>query len=185
MSARDHDSVATPKGAPGGGAYSRIRTLVSVVKWAVIAAFGLLAFAIMVGVGGGSLPFWPSATEVTHESPFADFVGREYRVTGNVSALAWNDFPDKAKILVVSLTPPDARNRFVSYRIPLKLDQRVRILSAWRHLSLFEFTYDYKVSVPGAGLPEGVPVKMWVNSDGVPNPLFYEAIDKRIANTER
>jgi hypothetical protein len=132
----------------------------------------------MLGVGGVRLPFWFPNTEVTHDRPYADFVGREYRVKGHVTALAWNDFPDKAKILSVSLTPPSAHNRFVSYSIPLKLEQRVRIVSAWRQFELVEFSYEYVVDVPGAGLPEGIPITMKVNSDGVPDPLLYEAIDK-------
>jgi len=99
--------------------------------------------------------------------------------------MAWNDFPDKAKILNVSLTsPPGAHNRFVSYSIPLKLGQRVRIISAWRQFTLFEFSYKYVVDVPGAGLPEGIAITMKVNSDGVPDPLVYEAIDEQIPKAQ-
>ena len=153
--------------------------MVSIIKWTVLAALGLIGVAIILGVGGVRLPFWFPNTEVTHEMPYADFVGREYRVTGHVTALAWNDFPNKAKILNVSLmSPPGARNRFVSYSIPLQLGQRVRIISAWRKFALVEFTYYYIVSVPGAGLPDGIPITMKVNSDGVPDSLVYEAIDK-------
>jgi hypothetical protein len=32
------------------------------------------------------------------------------------------------------------------------------------------------VAVPGAGLPEGIPIRMRVDSDGVPDPLIYEAL---------
>lgn len=177
MNARDQDSG----GPPGGGAYPRIRIVVSVMKWTGITGLGLLAIVIVLGVGGVRLPFTYPDTEVTHEKPYSDFVGREYRVTGHVTALAWNDFPDKAKILSVSLMPPPGvRNRFVSYSIPLKLEQRVRIISAWRKFALVEFTNYYVVSVPGAGLPEGIPITMKVNSDGVPDPLVYEAIDKQM-----
>jgi hypothetical protein len=176
MNTRDQNTDYTIEGALIGGARSNIRIFSSLVKWTVLTALGLFVVLIILGIGGYSLPFWPSAKEVTQEKPYADFVGREYQVTGNVSALAWNDFPDKKKILSVSLTPPDAQNRFVSYSIPLKAGQRVRILSAWRHFALVEFTYSYVVSVPGVDLPEGVPVKLSVDSDGVPNPLFYEAV---------
>ena len=92
--------------------------------------------------------------------------------------MAWNDFPDKSKILSVSLMPsPGARNRFVSYTIPLKVGRRIRIISASREFALVEFAYDYVVNVPGAGLPDGIPVTMKVNADGVPDPLIYEASD--------
>ncbi len=102
--------------------------VISALKWAAFATFGLLAGLILLGIGGVRLPFLLHSTDVTNEKPFADFVGREYRVRGHVTAMAWNDFPDKTKILSVSLMPsPGARNRFVSYTILLKVGQRIRI----------------------------------------------------------
>ena len=89
--------------------------MVSVMKWTGFTALGLFALVIILAVGGIRLPFWFPNTEVTQEKPYSDFVGREYRVLGPVTALAWNDFPDKAKIMSISLTPPPGtRNRFVS-----------------------------------------------------------------------
>jgi hypothetical protein len=119
-------------------------------------------------------------TEITHQKPYADYVGREYRVASDVSAYAWNDFPDKDKILSITLMPPPGvRNRFVSYVTPLKAGQRVRIVSAWRHWVLFGFDKYYVVLVPGAGLPDGVDIAIHdVNSDGVPDPLVYEPLDR-------
>jgi hypothetical protein len=102
-------------------------------------------------------------------------------VTNSIKALAWNDFPDKEKILLVSLTPPEAKNRFVSYSITLQPGQKIRILSAWRSLSLFEYTYYYLVLIPDAGLPENVPIRMKVDSDGIPSPLFYESLQSNQA----
>jgi len=179
MNPRNQNSVGAPTGGPGSGAHPRFWLVVSIMKWIVFTAFGLLAVVIVLGVGGVRSHF--PDTEVTQEKPYADFVGREYRVTGDVIALAWNDFPDKAKILSVSLMPPPGvRNRFVSYSIPLQPGQRVRIISAWRHFALVEFTNYYLISVPGAGLPDGIPITMKVNSDGVPDPLVYEATDSRL-----
>jgi hypothetical protein len=181
MNAGDHGARGAPTSAAGYGAASRIRMVLSILKRTVLAAFGLIAVLIILGVGGVRLPFWFRSTDVSHEKPYADFVGREYRVTGQVSALAWNAFPDKAKILNVSLMPsPGARNRFVSYSIPLQPGQRVRIISAWRQFALVEFTYRYVVNVPGAGLPEAIPITMKVSADGVPDPLIYEPIDKAV-----
>jgi hypothetical protein len=54
----------------------------------------------------------------------------------------------------------------------------VRIVSAWRQFALVEFTRHYVVSVPGAELPDGIPVTMNVQSDGVPDSRVYEPIDK-------
>ncbi len=184
MNTGDQNSQGAQTGCPDRNAHPRIRIVVSVMKWTAFTAFGLLVVVIMIGVGGIRLPFWFPNTDLTHKRPYADFVGREYRVTGHVTALAWNDFPDQTKILSVSLTPPSAHNRFVSYSIPLQPGQSVRIISAWRQFALVEFRYWYVVSVPGAGLPDGIPITMTVNSDGVPDPLLYEAIDKAGANAQ-
>ena len=166
-----------PQNAPGHDAPSRIGTVFSVIKWTALGAFGLVAALVVLGVGGVRIPFWFPETDISQEKPYADFIGREYRVTGPVNALAWNDFPDKATILSVSLMPsPGARNRFVSYSIPLQLGQRVRIINARRQFVLFEFTYDYVVDAPGAGLPDGIPITMKVSVDGIPDPLIYKAI---------
>ena len=117
--------------------------------------------------------------EITQQKPYFGFIGREYRVISSVSAYAWNDFPDKATILQISLMPPPAiKNRFVSYMTPLPLGQRVSIVSAWRILLLDGFDRSYVVSLPGAGLPEGIKKSMDVDSDGVPNPLVYEPVDR-------
>jgi hypothetical protein len=51
-------------------------------------------------------------------------------------------------------------------------------VSAWRQFVLFEFARYYKVSVPDAGLPDGIDIEMRVASDGVPDPLVYEPIDR-------
>jgi hypothetical protein len=160
---------------------------ISVIKWTTLSAIGLLGVIIIIGLSGYQVPFWPSDTEVTNEKPFSSYIGRELRVMGDVTALAWNDFPDKSKILVVSLTsPPGASNRFVSRRIPLLRGQRVFILSAWRSLSLFEFTYYYLVSVPGAGLPRDIPIQLKIGSDGILDPLVYEPVqsNQRLKPTE-
>lgn len=152
-------------------------------KWVAFAVCGLLALVIiliMLAMGGWGSPVPGSA--ISDRKPYADFLGREYRVVGVVSAYAWNDFPDKATILSISLmSPPGVRNRFVSYVTPLKLGQRVRIVSALRRpelFGLFGSRKSYVVSVPGAGLPEGIPIEVVVNSDGVLDPRVYALIDK-------
>jgi len=76
------------------------------------------------------------------------------------------------------MSPPVVRNRFVSYETFLKPGQRIRIVSAWRQFALLGFHRHYFVSVPGAGLPNGIPVTMDVEADGVPDPRVYEPMNK-------
>ena len=136
-------------------------------KRVALAACGLLALAIVLGVSGVRLP--PPETDVSHHKPYADFIGREYQVVSDVNAYAWNDFPDKDTILSISLLPPPgAGNRFVSWKTPLKQGQRVRIVSASRSFGLLELNRKYVVLVPGAGLPEGVPITMRVEATAFP-----------------
>lgn len=157
--------------------FTNLRSTVALAKRVALAVGGLLGLAIIFGLGGVTLPF--EDTEITHQKPYADFIGRDYLVVAEVSAYAWNDFPDKAKILSISLLPPPGtRNRFVSYVRPLRQGQRVHIVSAWRRFALIEFIRHYVVSVPGAGLPDGIPITISVSSDGIPNPSVYEPIGK-------
>jgi hypothetical protein len=160
--------------------YQRIRTTVPFAKWVAFAGCGLLALGItlIMLLASGVLSPFPDG-EITQQKPYATFVGREYRVTSDVGAYAWNDFPDKAKILSISLMrPPGIHNRFVSSVTALKLGQTVRTVAAWRHFTVFGFAKYYVVSVPDAGLPKGIEIKMPVNSDGVPDPLVYEPVDR-------
>jgi hypothetical protein len=154
---------------------------IRVVKWIAIAVCSLWVAAWLVafwGMSGYGIPGWPRDTEVTHQKPFADVVGREYQVAGVVEAYAWNDFPDKERILGVSLmSPPGVKNRFVSYVIPLKLGHKMRIVSAWRSFTLFGFAGHYVVSIRDAGLPEGIEVTMSMNADGIPDPQVHPIDD--------
>jgi hypothetical protein len=155
----------------------RLRILIGLALRVALTVVGLLALGIVWGIAGYASPF--PVVEITHQKPYADFVGREYRVVGDVRAIAWNDFPDKARILEISLMPPPGvRNRFVTSQTRLKPGQIVRIVSAWRQFALVEFTRHYVVSVPDAGFPDGVPVTMNVKSDGVPDSRVYELMDK-------
>jgi hypothetical protein len=156
------------------------RVVWRLAKFVMFGVFGFFALgAILFTVAGIGMQIPALKTEMTNRKPFADYIGREYRVVSDVSAVAWNDFPDKDTILVISLmSPPLTRNRFVSYSKPLNFGQTVRIVSAWRHLTLSGYTYDYGVNLPGAGLPERIAITMSVSSDGVPDPRVLEAVKR-------
>lgn len=143
------------------------------VQWVLYANCGLWIGAMVLGLG--QMISFPE-TDLSNRNPYADFVGREYWVKTEVDALAWNDFPDKAKILSISLMPPPSvRNRFVSYKIRLEPGQAVRILGAKGRLASSKY---YVVSVPGAGLPEGIQITTPMNSDGSPDSHVYAPLGR-------
>jgi hypothetical protein len=156
------------------------RWVVRLATYALFGAAGLVALPVILFVALNIAMQIPAPkTEVTNRKPFADHIGREYRVVGDVSALAWNDFPDKDTILSISLmSPPLVQNRFVSYRKRLDSGQTVRIVNAWRQVTLGGFTYEYGVDLDESGFPEAIPVTMGVSSDGVPDPHVYEPIER-------
>ena len=89
----------------------------NLTKFVVFGAVGLVLLLIILLIAADlatQIPA-PAPSDMTNRKPFADYIGRDYRVVGNVSALAWNDFPAKDRVFSVSLmSPPLVRNRFVS-----------------------------------------------------------------------
>lgn len=81
-------------------------------KWGILSLFGIFVILIMFGIGGYGLS--TNHTDISQEKPFNDFVGRDYRVIAPTDTMYWNDFPDKEKILTVSIGPASAENRFVT-----------------------------------------------------------------------
>jgi hypothetical protein len=145
----------------------------------VLGAIAVGSAVLTMAEIGMQVPAAP-ASEVTRQKPFVDYIGREYRVVGDVSASAWNDFPDKSTLRSITLSSPDllVRNRFVSFVKRLNKGQTVRLLSAWTGGTHAGLTHHYRVELPGAGLPEGVPTELGVTSDGLPNPTLYQRVEK-------
>ncbi len=137
---------------------------------------GIFVILVVLGLGGTMLPI--PHTEISQQKPFNDFIGREYRVIGPTYAMYWNDFPDKEKILTVSIASARTKNRFVTKIVPLQVGQRIRIVSAWHYWALIEYIRYYKVSVTDLDSPAGVPIQMDVKSNGIPDPLIYEPISQ-------
>jgi TonB family protein len=48
----------------------------------------------------------------------------------------------------------------------------------WQQFGLVGFNRHYVVSVPGAGLPDVIPITVYMNADGVPDPRVCEPVDK-------
>ncbi|WP_413578610.1 hypothetical protein ACLVWU_08740 [Bdellovibrio sp. HCB290] len=144
------------------------------VKWTILGVLGAIVVLIALGVGGYRLPV--SDAEVTQREPFSKFIGREYLVKVPIEAMFWNDFPNKEKIVSVSIGPATAKTRFVSKIVPIGVGQRIRLVSAWQSFALLESNKYYRVSISDLEVPEGVPIHLDVNSDGIPDASIYEPI---------
>jgi hypothetical protein len=152
---------------------SRTDTLLRTVAWACVVVVGLFIGLVVLGIGGVMTP--TLHRDLANSKPFSDYIGREYRVVSEVRATAWNDFPDKEKILTVALGPPyGGSRRFMSWERPLELGQEIRIVGASSYLSLDGWVRSYLVQVPGAGLPEGVPTHIRIGRDGLLDSRLYE-----------
>ncbi len=79
--------------------------VIKLAKFVTFGAMGLIALGgVLFTLAGIGMQIPAPQTEVTNRKPFADYIGREYRIIGDVSAVAWNDFPDRDTILLISLT---------------------------------------------------------------------------------
>jgi hypothetical protein len=142
------------------------------VKWTILGLLGLIVISIALGVSGYRIPI--SDTEITQRDPFAKFIGHEYIVKTPTEAMFWNDFPSKEKILNVSIGPATAKTRFVSKIVPIRVGQRVRIVSAWQSFALLDSIKYYRISVSDLEVPEDVPIHLKVKSDGIPDAFIFE-----------
>jgi hypothetical protein len=144
----------------------------------VVVGFFVLSIALLMVAQIGMTISAPR-TEVSDRKPFVDFIGREYRVVGDVTALAWNDFPNKEKILTFSLmSPPLTQNRYVSYEKHLEPGQVLRIVRAWRSITIEGFRYTYDVALPRGGLSKGIPIEVETSSDGSLNSRVYQFVGR-------
>jgi len=69
------------------------------------------------------------------------------------------------------------RQSFRLVRDTLKLGQRVLIVSTWQQFGLAGYHRHYVVSVPDARLPDGIPVTIYMNADGLPDPRVCEPVN--------
>lgn len=124
--------------------------------------------------------------ELPSTSPYANFIGAEYRVVGEVSAYGIYERMDGRKVLsYIELIPGvGIAGSLVEYKGPIAKGQQLKILSAWR-LHLFGFTQGvyYIVTFPDTNLPYAVPIRIELSRgnegmDAGLNPTVYERFAK-------
>jgi hypothetical protein len=130
---------------------------------------------LVISIAGYKVPFLPQDSDVSHLSPFSDYIGKELEVQGSADLIAWNDFPDKEKILSFTLVcNSGAKNRFVSYVKPLRDGQKMVVQSVWKSFLLFETRYYYKVKLKGLDIPAEIEVELSIGLDGKPNSSCFK-----------
>jgi hypothetical protein len=135
----------------------------------------LVGALLAIGIAGYKVPFLPQDSDVSHLSPFSDYIGKELEVQGSADLVAWNDFPDKERILSYTVVCNSGyKNRFVSHVKPLKDGQKMVVQSAWKSFLLFETNYYYKVKLQDMDIPAEIDVKLNVGLDGKPNPSCFK-----------
>ena len=141
--------------------------------WLAAAAVGYVVFLVIVTVGGILSPF--PVTDISSRPPYAGVIGREYTLKSKLVAVAWNDFPDKKKILSITLQPMGHGNRFVSAHVDVQRWQRLRVVGARQQWGFAGIGRWYVVSLPGIELPDA-PIGIGMDSARVPDPTLYEPV---------
>jgi hypothetical protein len=122
--------------------------------------------------------------ELPSTSPYANFIGAEYRIVGDVSAYSIYERVDGRKVLsYVELIPGiGISGSLVESKGPIARGQRLQIVSAWR-MHLFGFTQGiyYVVTFQDKNLPSDVPIRVELSrgNEGVDaglNPAVYERL---------
>jgi hypothetical protein len=139
---------------------------------------------LMVGLGGCT----QGREEITFTKPYADFIGREYRViTDDLHAYGVYDSLDSKKLIEITLIPGvGIGGPEIAFRKPVPKGQVIRILSAWQKSMLFERRIYYLVSVPNSELPQGVPiqVELFLGNKGVGADLNSSAYKRILQPTD-
>ena len=127
----------------------------------------------------------PAVDELTFTSPYANFIGAEYRVVAEVIAHGIYENLDQrvapsyiTLIPGVGFTGPE-----VAFRRPIAKGQNIKILSAWREHTLLYSRVYYLVTLQDTDLPRDVQVQIPLRGDneGVDaglNPGVYERLAK-------
>lgn len=124
--------------------------------------------------------------ELPSTSPYANFIGAEYRVVGDVSAYGIYERVDGRKVLSYIELIPDVgiSGSLVESKGPIVRGQHIKILSAWR-MHMFGFTQGvyYVIRSQDKNLIYDVPIRIELSrgNEGVDaglNPAVYERLAK-------
>jgi hypothetical protein len=122
--------------------------------------------------------------ELTFTSPYANFIGTEYRIVAEVNAYGIYENLDKKVVSFIDLIPGvGIAGPEVALKRRIAKGQIIKILSAWREYKLLYSDVYYSVALQDTDLPRDVQVRIELSrgNEGVDaglNPDVYERLAK-------
>ena len=167
--------VRRPKSDTRGMTVRTFRKAGIFVRWA--------ACSLLVAIGGCHQG---PHSELTSVKPYADLIGSEYRVVAtDVHAYPiYESVTTKNISRVAVIAGVGIGGSEIGSPINIPQGQIIRILSAWRKPLLFEDGIYYRVQLPGAELPQNVPIELELylgnSGEGVDlNPRAYKKLPSK------
>ena len=147
------------------------------VRNAVI-VLGVVAVVLNVG--------WADS-DVSAQKPFSDFVGRQYRIVGDVNAYGVKrDLSDETTsyVTVRALDTVGMAGPEVTFTTRLAPGTTFRITRARKSVGLYQEGIRYLVSMDHPDIPAGLDVELSLlggneSPNGALNPRFYELVPDR------
>lgn len=141
-----------------------------------ICTFFVLLILIACQVGAGR--------RITSK-PYTDLIGARYRVDSEtLYAYGVYESLNDRKVTFIELVPLNIAGSEIAFRHRIAKGQIIRIVSAWRHLSLLESGVYYVVDVENSDLPSGIPIRLELSrgnqgAGGDLNPAIYTRLRER------
>lgn len=139
----------------------------------------------MMVIATSSACIKPAVEELTLTSPYANLIGAEYRVVGDVVAHGiYKNLNQRVAPSYITLVPGVGfSGPEVAFKKPIAKGQHITILSAWRERQLISWDVYYLVTLQNTDLPRDVPVQIELSrgNEGVDaglNPAVYERLAK-------
>lgn len=127
----------------------------------------------------------PTVEELTFTNPYANLIGAEYRVVGDVVAHGiYENLNQRVAPSYITLVPGvGLSGPEVAFKKRIAKGQHITILSAWREQQLISWDVYYLVTLQNTDLPRDVPVQIELSrgNEGVDaglNPAVYERLAK-------
>jgi hypothetical protein len=124
-----------------------------------------------------------SVDDLTLKKPYANVIGTEYRIVGEVDAYGiYEDLNHKTVSYITLISGVGIAGPEVAFKRRIAEGRNFEILSAWRENKLLGSDIYYLVSIPNSELPQGIQIRLELSrgngmENGEINPRLYEKLD--------